>query len=75
MDILGPWSLRENVSPLWSLLVCSQKYSSHMDVTSVSKYVHLFVCLFVSLNVLGTPVKEAEIGLMITNFQEEKIAY
>lgn len=29
---------------------------------------------FVSLNPLGIPVKEAEIGLMIINFQEEEIA-
>ena len=46
-----------------------------MDDTSVSKSVHLFFFFwFVSLNALGTPVKEAKIGLMITNFQEEEIA-
>lgn len=71
MDILGPWSLGENPSPLWLLVLCSQKYSSHMDDTSVSK---VFTFFFVSLNALGTPVKEAKIGLMITNFQEEEIA-
>ena len=44
-----------------------------MDDTSVSKSVHLFF-FFVSLNALGTPVKEATIGLRIKNFQEEEIA-
>ena len=43
-----------------------------MDDTSVSKSVHLF--FFVSLNALGTPVKEATVGLTIKNFQEEEIA-
>ena len=72
MDILGPWSLGEIPLP-YGCYYYVLKSILHIWMTLQFPKVFTFF-FFVSLNALGTPVKEATIGLTIKNFQEEEIA-
>lgn len=51
---------------------CYYFLKSILHIQVVLQFPNVFT-LFVLLNPLGTPVKEAEIGLMIIYFQEEEI--